>query len=50
MATHLVASNVNLALVKQALGHRSISSTLKYVGATDAQASAAVQSALMATF
>lgn len=27
LASHLVAGNVNLALVKQALGHRSISST-----------------------
>jgi type 1 fimbriae regulatory protein FimB len=50
LASHLVASNVNLALVKQALGHRSISSTLKYVGVTDAQASKAVQSAMMATY
>jgi type 1 fimbriae regulatory protein FimB len=50
LASHLVASNVNLALVKQALGHRSISSTLKYVGVTDAQASQAVQCAMMATY
>jgi type 1 fimbriae regulatory protein FimB len=50
LASHLVASNVNLALVKQALGHRSISSTLQYVGTTDAQAATAVQSAMMATF
>src|SRR6202030_1895226 len=38
LASHLVASNVNLALVKQALGHRSISSTMVYVGTTDSQA------------
>ncbi|MGA8150440.1 MAG: tyrosine-type recombinase/integrase [Terriglobales bacterium] len=50
LASHLVAGNVNLALVKQALGHRSISSTMQYVGTTDAQAATAVQSALMATF
>jgi site-specific recombinase XerD len=50
LASHLVASNVNLALVRQALGHRSINSTLKYVGVNDQQASDAVQSALMATF
>jgi hypothetical protein len=41
---------VNLALVKQALGHRSIGSTMKYVGTTDAQAAEAVQSALMGIF
>jgi site-specific recombinase XerD len=50
LASHLVASNVNLALVKQALGHRSIGSTMKYVGTTDAQAAEAVQSALMGVF
>jgi type 1 fimbriae regulatory protein FimB len=50
LASHLVATNVNLALVKQALGHRSIGSTMKYVGTTDAQAAEAVQSALMGVF
>jgi site-specific recombinase XerD len=50
LASHLVAGNVNLALVKQALGHRSIGSTMKYVGTTDAQAAEAVQSALMGVF
>ena len=50
LASHLVASNVNLALIKQALGHRSIGSTMKYVGTTDAQAAEAVQSALMGVF
>ena len=34
LASHLVAGNVNLALVKQALGHRSINSTMQYVGTT----------------
>jgi site-specific recombinase XerD len=50
LATHLVASNANLALVKQALGHRSIISTMVYVGTTDAQAAEAVQAALMGVF
>jgi type 1 fimbriae regulatory protein FimB len=50
LASHLVASNVNLALVKQALGHRSISSTMQYVGTTDAQAADAVRTALMGVF
>jgi len=50
LASHLVAGNVNLALLKQALGHRSISSTMVYVGTTDAQAAEAVQAALMGLF
>ncbi len=50
LGSHLVAGNVNLALVKQALGHRSISSTMMYVGTTDRQAAEAVQSALMTIF
>ena len=50
LASHLIAGNVNLALVKQALGHRSISSTMVYVGTTDAQAAEAVQVALMGVF
>jgi type 1 fimbriae regulatory protein FimB len=50
LASHLIAGNVNLALVKQALGHRSISSTMVYVGTTDAQAAEAVQAALMGAF
>jgi site-specific recombinase XerD len=50
LASHLVAGNVNLALVRQALGHRSITSTMQYVGTTDAQAAEATQAALMATF
>jgi type 1 fimbriae regulatory protein FimB len=50
LASHLIAGNVNLALVKQALGHRSISSTMQYVGTTDAQSAEAVQSALMGVF
>jgi site-specific recombinase XerD len=50
LASHLVAGNVNLALVKQALGHRSISSTMVYVGTSDSQASDAAATALMSIF
>jgi len=47
LASHLVAGNVNLALVKQCLGHKAIGSTMKYVGVTDSQASEAARAALM---
>ncbi len=47
LASHLVAGNVNLALVKQCLGHKAIGSTMKYVGVTDSQATEAAQAALM---
>ncbi|HKU28638.1 MAG TPA: tyrosine-type recombinase/integrase [Candidatus Sulfotelmatobacter sp.] len=50
LGSQLVAGNVNLALVKQALGHRSINSTMMYVGTTDRQEAEAVQSALMSVF
>lgn len=50
LASHLVAENVNLALVRQALGHRSITSTMQYVGTTDSQAAEATKAALMAVF
>jgi integrase len=50
LASHLVAGNVNLALVRQALGHRSIISTMQYVGTSDRQASEAAQAALMNLF
>ena len=50
LASHLVAGNVNLALVKQALGHRSISSTMIYVGTTDSQAAGETSRALMALY
>lgn len=50
LASHLVAANVNLALIKQALGHRSISSTMQYIGTTDGQAATATQAALMNLF
>src|ERR1700681_2057669 len=35
LASHLVAGNVNLALIRQALGHQSISSTMAYIGTSD---------------
>jgi integrase len=47
LASHLVAGNVNLALIRQALGHRSINSTMQYVGTSDGQAAEAAQVALM---
>jgi type 1 fimbriae regulatory protein FimB len=47
IASHLVSANVNLALVKQQLGHKSIGSTMRYVTTTDQQASKAAASALM---
>lgn len=47
LASHLVASNVHLALVRQCLGHKSISSTMQYIGVSDSQASKAAQAALM---
>jgi integrase/recombinase XerD len=47
LASHLVAGNVNLALVKQQLGHKSIGSTMRYVRTTDSQASRATAIALM---
>lgn len=50
LASHLVAGNANLALIRQALGHRSIGSTMAYIGTTDAQAAEALQRALMGLF
>jgi integrase len=47
LASHLVAGNVNLALIRQALGHRSINSTMQYVGTSDGQAAEAAQVAMM---
>jgi integrase len=47
IASHLVSANVNLALVKQQLGYKSINSTLRYVTTTDQQASKATVGALM---
>jgi site-specific recombinase XerD len=50
LGTHLVQRNTNLALVKQALGHKSISSTLRYTSVTDSQAARAVTEALSDLF
>lgn len=50
LASHLVSGNVNLALVRQQLGHKSIGSTMRYVTTSDQQASKAAASALMAIF
>jgi type 1 fimbriae regulatory protein FimB len=50
LASHLVGANVNLAVVQQFLGHRSISSTMKYIAVSDTQASEAAHSALMNIF
>ena len=50
IAVHLVAANVNLAMVKQTIGHASINSTMRYVAVTDAQAGSATHSALMGLF
>jgi integrase/recombinase XerD len=46
----LVASNVNLALVRIALGHKSIASTAIYAQPTDAMAGKAVTTALANLF
>jgi site-specific recombinase XerD len=50
IATHLIGQNVNLAKVGQYLGHKSISSTMKYVSVSDTQASEAAHAALMNIF
>jgi integrase len=50
IASHLVAANVNLALVKQQLGHKSIGSTMRYITTSDQQASKATTSALMTIY
>jgi integrase/recombinase XerD len=47
IASHLVSANVNLALIKQQLGHKSIGSTMRYITTSDQQASKATVSALM---
>ena len=50
LASHLVAANVNLALVKQPLGHKSLGSMMRYITTSDQQASKATASALMKIF
>jgi type 1 fimbriae regulatory protein FimE len=47
LASHLLARKVDVALVSQALGHRSINSTLAYVRFSDQQAADAAQSVLL---
>jgi site-specific recombinase XerD len=47
LASHLVAGNVNLALVRQCLGHKAIGSTMKYVAVSDTQAADAAREAMM---
>jgi integrase len=46
----LVAGNVNLAIVKQALGHKNIASTAIYAVPTDEQTGRAVNAALAGLF
>jgi integrase/recombinase XerD len=50
LASHLVAGNVNLALVKQCLGHKSISSTMEYIGVSDGQAAEAAGACMMGLY
>jgi type 1 fimbriae regulatory protein FimE len=50
LASHLVSANINLALIKQALGHKSINSTMRYLSITDKQASQATVTALMSIY
>jgi site-specific recombinase XerD len=50
LASHLVAGGVDITVVSQALGHRSINSTLKYVRPSDRQAAEATQGALLRIF
>jgi site-specific recombinase XerD len=50
LATHMVRRDVNLAKVQRALGHRSINSTMLYVGVSDQEADSARHNALMNAF
>jgi integrase len=50
LATHMVRRDVNLAKVQRALGHRSINSTMIYVGVSDEEADTARHNALMNAF
>lgn len=49
-ATHMVRRDVNLAKVQRARGHRSINSTMVYVGVSDQEADTARHNALMNAF
>ena len=50
LASHLISVNTNVAVVQQFLGHRSISSTIKYISVSDRQASDAARDALQNIF
>jgi type 1 fimbriae regulatory protein FimB len=50
IASHLIGENVNLAIVQQKLGHRSISSTMIYVGVSGEQVAEACDGALLRAF
>jgi len=50
VASHLIQANTNLAIVQRQLGHRSISSTMAYVGVSDEQVATETRSALMRVF
>jgi site-specific recombinase XerD len=50
LATHLIDGNVNLAVVKRALGHKSINSTMIYVTVSDRQAGDLSRAALMSLY
>lgn len=50
LGVSLVEANVNLAVIKQALGHKSIASTAVYTVPTDETAGKAVTAALASMF
>jgi hypothetical protein len=50
LGVSLVEANVNLAVIKQALGHKSIASTAIYTVPTDESAGKAVTAALASMF
>jgi site-specific recombinase XerD len=50
IASHLISANVNLSLVRQQLGHKSIGSTMRYITTSDQQASKATTGALLTIY
>lgn len=50
LGTTLARQNVGAFLIKQALGHRSITSSMEYCRVSDAEAGRAVRAALIAAF
>jgi|HubBroStandDraft_2_1064218.scaffolds.fasta_scaffold00505_7 type 1 fimbriae regulatory protein FimB len=50
IASHLIGENVNLAVVQQKLGHRSISSTMVYIGVSGEQVAEECDGALLRAF